>query len=234
MADKQDTQKKLQEHLRHILEYYYGGQIIGIFSPVTERYENVASVVLTIPTFEEMCLLKEPKLEKFCLEDDIILVKDIRLFSKELEEFAEKAPGTNHSVLMSDYAESFIKLFLEHQELGGGKSKEVLVDMIKTAALDWEEQRNVKTKEEIYDYLTKAEIKALETIAQEIGREGYILISKMIDKYGISRSIYKNLFAKLKEHQVAEITSHGVKGIEVNVTHRQIAADMHKKKKEEE
>lgn len=62
---------------------------------------------------------------------------------------------------------------------------------------------------------TEAEITALKAVGSEIGQEGSIAISKMVEKTGISRPVFTSLLNKLKDSKLAEIESHGPKGTSI-------------------
>lgn len=70
--------------------------------------------------------------------------------------------------------------------------------------------------------LTDTERKALKAIIQEIGEEGNITITKIVDSTGISRPVYTNLITKMKTHSVAEITNQGMKGTKIKILDRRL------------
>lgn len=82
------------------------------------------------------------------------------------------------------------------------------------------------SKEEFIKSLTKSELMAYCTITEEIGYEGTIVISKLVKESGISRPVYNNLLAKMKEHRVAEISNMGVKGTYINITQPELKANL--------
>lgn len=63
--------------------------------------------------------------------------------------------------------------------------------------------------------LTDLEQQALAAIKEEAGQEGYFSTSKLIEKTSISRAVFTSLIKKIKEGNVAEVTSCGVKGIHI-------------------
>lgn len=73
------------------------------------------------------------------------------------------------------------------------------------------------TKEEFFKQLTHAEERAFMSIIDSIGSEGNITISKLVDKYDISRPVYNNLIKKMKENKVAEVLNMGVKGTYIKI-----------------
>lgn len=75
------------------------------------------------------------------------------------------------------------------------------------------------SKKDFIDSITTTEAKALTSIYKEIQSEGNIALSKMVDKYSISRPVYQNLLNKLKEYNIAEVTAQGMKGTLVKFMH---------------
>jgi hypothetical protein len=85
-------------------------------------------------------------------------------------------------------------------------------------------------KDTFFKQLTHAEKDALRYISQEIGASGTVSISKMIEKYPISRPVWNNLFKKVQEFNIGEIINRGVKGTHINITHPQLRYDMQNRK----
>jgi ribosomal protein S25 len=83
-------------------------------------------------------------------------------------------------------------------------------------------------KEEFFNRLTNAEMKAYNSIIQEINNEieGRFSISNLTEKYDISRSVYNNLLMKMREGEVAAVSSHGPKGIYIQVLNSEIQKDI--------
>ena len=75
------------------------------------------------------------------------------------------------------------------------------------------------SKKEFVDSLTNTEVKALNSIYTEIQAEGNFALSKMVEKFSISRPVYQNLLNKLKEYSIAEVASQGMKGTYVKFMH---------------
>lgn len=80
-------------------------------------------------------------------------------------------------------------------------------------------------KKIFFENLTHTETEAYYTILKEIKAEGTISISKMIQKYGISRPVYSNLINKLKQHNVATVTNMGVKGTYIRITDAELLVE---------
>lgn len=73
------------------------------------------------------------------------------------------------------------------------------------------------TKEQFFKQLTNAEQRAYYSIVKEIGAEGNITISKLVEKNSISRPVYNNLITKLKEYGVATVVNQGMKGTNIKI-----------------
>ncbi len=73
------------------------------------------------------------------------------------------------------------------------------------------------TKEEFFKQLTNAEQRAYYSIVKEIGAEGNITITKLVEKNSISRPVYNNLIVKRKECEVASIVNQGMKGTHIQI-----------------
>lgn len=79
-------------------------------------------------------------------------------------------------------------------------------------------------KDTFLKQLTHAEHNALKGIMNEIGCCGNISISKMIQKYTISRPVWTNLFKKMQDFSIGEIINQGAKGTYINITHPELIA----------
>lgn len=82
------------------------------------------------------------------------------------------------------------------------------------------------SKSDFFDNLTAMEHRAYESIVDEIGQEGNISVSKMINKVPISRPVFNNLFNKMKKYNVADIDNMGVKGTFIKITHPELLAEI--------
>lgn len=81
------------------------------------------------------------------------------------------------------------------------------------------------SKKEFMKVLTNTEIKAYYSIVKEIGAEGNITISKLIEKNAISRPVYNNLISKLKEHNIASVVNMGMKGTYIKILQTELKAE---------
>jgi len=69
--------------------------------------------------------------------------------------------------------------------------------------------------EDFYKKITNKEIKAVNSIMKYVQNEGDISLSTLIAETGISRPVFISLLNKLKEHNIAEVTSRGAKGTHI-------------------
>lgn len=91
----------------------------------------------------------------------------------------------------------------------------------------------ISNEENLIDFLTKTEIKALESIFIEFNNQeqGDIKVNQLTNKYLISTSVFRTLFYKLKEHKIAEIDSRGVKGTHIKFYNSHLILDIIEKNK---
>lgn len=81
------------------------------------------------------------------------------------------------------------------------------------------------SKEEFFEQLTNAEQKAYYSIIKEIGSEGNITISKLVERNSISRPVYNNLIVKMKECRIAEVISQGMKGTHIKIIQTELKVE---------
>ena len=77
--------------------------------------------------------------------------------------------------------------------------------------------KKISQEQELLNILTKTELKVLEYIIKDFNNknEGDIKVSQATERYNISTSVFRTLFYKLKEYEVATIDSRGVKGTHI-------------------
>ena len=77
--------------------------------------------------------------------------------------------------------------------------------------------KKISQEQELLNILTKTELKVLEYIIKDFNNknEGDIKVSQATERYNISTSVFRTLFYKLKEYEVAAIDSRGVKGTHI-------------------
>lgn len=98
------------------------------------------------------------------------------------------------------------------------------VELIKASFEEPESGRHI-SKEEFFSHLTNLEEQAYNAIVKEIGAFGTVVVSKLVKDTAISRPVYNNLIEKLKLYKIAEITSMGVKGMRIDITHPVLQAE---------
>lgn len=81
------------------------------------------------------------------------------------------------------------------------------------------------SKEQFFENLTHAEIKAYYSIVSSVGYEGSVSVSKLIELNTISRPVYNSLFNKMKEMHIANITNQGVKGTYIEIIQPELKAE---------
>jgi hypothetical protein len=76
--------------------------------------------------------------------------------------------------------------------------------------------------EDFCEKITDKEKIALVDIIKRIGSEGYVSLSGLILVTGISRPVYNNLFMKLKDCHIADVTAAGAKGTHIKFLNLEI------------
>ena len=186
----------LQKHWRELTKdepYKY----YGLFFAHDKNDGTISSVAFKFPTFEEMCC-DDPYTEKtITIENNLIHILDMRLY------FDDKyVPLTTYRVFNTYYPQV---------EANDCKREDVVNLFIKF--LSFEKMKQI----DIYSTLTKTERAAARAIYAEIGSEGDISVSKMIQNTGISRPVYNSLLNTLANTHCAEIDAHGVKGTHIKI-----------------
>lgn len=75
----------------------------------------------------------------------------------------------------------------------------------------------IKDYQNFVNSLTKKETEALKMIINEIGSEGDVVISQLVNKSELSRPVFINTIAKLQEKNMAAADSRGVKGTHLKI-----------------
>lgn len=74
--------------------------------------------------------------------------------------------------------------------------------------------------------LTDTENNVFNIILKEINyKEGNISISQLIETYGISRPVFKNVIQKMKDNNIGEINNMGAKGTHIKITNTNFLKD---------
>jgi ribosomal protein S25 len=97
------------------------------------------------------------------------------------------------------------------------------IEILKSSFVEMQE--STCSKEDFMKMLTNAETRAYYSIIREIGDEGNITISKLVERNSISRPVYNNLMTKLKEHNIASVVNMGMKGTYIKILHPELKAE---------
>jgi hypothetical protein len=97
------------------------------------------------------------------------------------------------------------------------------IELLRSSFVELQEE--VCTKKEFMEKLTNAETKAYYSIVLEIGAEGNITISKLVEKNSISRPVYNNLMVKMKENNIASVINMGMKGTYIKILNPELKAE---------
>ena len=186
----------LQKHWKELTKdepYRY----YGLFFAHDKNDGTISSVAFKFPTFEEMCC-DDPYIEKtVTIENNLIYILDMRLYFEE-----SYVPLTTYRIFNSYYPK------VEADNC----TREQVANLF-TKFLSFEKMKQI----DVYSTLTKTEKAAARAIYAEIGNEGDISVSKMIQNTGISRPVYNSLLNTLANTHCAEIDAHGVKGTHIKI-----------------
>ena len=215
---KQTYEKLICEHNEE--------SILGVaVSP--QKEENMIRIVgIYIPTKEDLYSIIPFYQEKQYDSTHVVLI-DIRDIINHIPDdikdvvniFQSKNFFINPSYqdLLLDYCKmysnSILSLFLFGNFKKDNNFTKIISELIiKVIKFRNEEKEQSVNFENFIISLTQTEKAALKIIYEIIGQEGYISVSQIIERYGISRPVFTNLFYKIKESQVGQIDNRGVKG----------------------
>ena len=197
--------EKLYEVFKYLTDRGYNkNNIVAIY------WDGHNYTVIVVPSFKEVCL-DVPIETIFKFQFPIHLI-DIRILNRmEHIDFLNK-----NACLLLAYSDLFKKYFIETKNIQEG-----LIEIFKKnfAGVFGE---SFCTKDFFLKQLTHTEEKAYQAIIKEIGAEGNISTTKLIEKYTISRPVFTSLFNKLKENNVADVINQGKKGIYIRIIHPQL------------
>ena len=114
--------------------------------------------------------------------------------------------------IINDEFFTYLKIIiLDNDDIIINKVKNIIKNLIENSI------NKVSKEQEILTILTKTELKVLKYIIKDFNQqsEGDIKVSQATEQYNISTSVFRTLFYKLKEYQIAEIDSRGVKGTHI-------------------
>ena len=208
----------LQEEYKKFCNKYGEDRILWVAA--APNCEGI-SLDLTINTPATACYLPtEEELYNINIYDNKII--DIRtlistainiktsLFNSILSPY--KIINPKYKEYINDEFFTYLKIIiLDNDELIINKMKNIIKNIIQINI------NNISQEQEIINILTKTELKVLSLIIKDFNglNEGDIKVSQATEQYRISTSVFRTLFYKLKEYNVAEIDSRGVKGTHI-------------------
>lgn len=189
----------------------YKNRVFGVF-----KKNNGSKLILYVPSIEELCL-KDVKVED-SIQAPFLLI-DFRYFLYHNKDYLYIY--FNNPEINPIYQEIFDNYFVRYKEKILKQDNYIIRDIVMRIfklSFSYEDIFvDYMTKQEFFSRLTKQEQSAFQSIVDSIGDEGEVIISKMVDKYKISRPVYNNLLAKIKECKIATIESKGIKGTHIKI-----------------
>lgn len=159
---------------------------------------NISTVAFKFPTYEDLCCSDPYLEEQKIIDSNIIHILDMRTFYKNTY-----VPYSALYIFNPIYSQ------LDPREA----TKEQVADLF-TKFYSYEKYKDI----DVYSTLTKTERAAAHEIYYEIGIEGDISISKLIQVSGISRPVFNNLLNIFANTNSAEVIARGVKGTHIKFT----------------
>ena len=172
---------------------------------------TIPATACYLPIEEELYNIKFHKniIDIRNLVDSALNIKSA-LFNSILSPY--KIINPKYKNIINDEFFTYLKIIIiDNDEIIVNKVKNIIKDFIINNI-------NQKSKEqEILKILTKTELKVLKYIIKDFNQqsEGDIKVNQATEQYNISTSVFRTLFYKLKEYQIAEIDSRGVKGTHI-------------------
>ena len=207
----------LQKQYKNFCNQYGEDRILWV--AVAPGYEDIIpDSLITIPA--TACYLPiEEELYNIKFHKNIIDIRNLvdsalniksALFNSILSPY--KIINPKYKNIINDEFFTYLKIIIiDNDEIIVNKVKNIIKDFIINNI-------NQKSKEqEILKILTKTELKVLKYIIKDFNQqsEGDIKVNQATEQYNISTSVFRTLFYKLKEYQIAEIDSRGVKGTHI-------------------
>lgn len=160
--------------------------------------DKISTMAFKFPSYEDLCCSDPYIEEQKVIEGNIVHIVDMRTFFG------------GHHYLPNGIFCIFNPVYpqINQEQI----TKEQIVDLF-TKFYNFEKLKNF----DVYSTLTKTEKAAARAIYAEIGSEGDISVSKMIQNTGISRPVYNSLLNTLANSHCAEIDAHGVKGTHIKI-----------------
>lgn len=150
--------------------------------------------------------------EMWCLQYHDLFSNLLKLLDSSPKSM-NKIMSINNSIEIRNF---LLNLFARHY-----KNFSISISIEETSTID---------KDIFLKQLTHIEKDAFMYIGEQIGAQGNISVSKMVEKYHISRPVWTNLFKKIQEFHIGEIINKGVKGTYINITHPQLRYEFEHRK----
>ena len=159
---------------------------------------KISTLAFKFPSYEDLCCSDPYIEEQKLIEGNVIHILDMRTF------FCGDPylPNSIYRIINPAYPQ------IEPRQ--GTKAE---IAELFTKFYNFEKMKHI----DVYSTLTKTERAAAKAIYDEIGTEGDISVSKLIQATGISRPVYNNLLNTLATTHCAEIAAHGVKGTHIKI-----------------
>lgn len=222
----------LQDQWNFVIQQGFNeDRMLGIFNIDNSFYE-----LIILPSFSSLCLRRTVDYPTVTNKNKIIKIKDILFLKEKISIEEENVALQNNYFINPKYENLFNNYFIKNKDLFIYKpiTKETLkiidngiVEILKYSLLEefFTDSKLIISKKDFLKQLTNAEIKAYYSIVNEIGAEGNITISKLVEKNTISRPVYNNLIVKIKENNIASVINMGMKGTYIKILEPELRAE---------
>lgn len=159
---------------------------------------KISTMAFKFPSFKDLCCA-DPYIEtQKIIEGNVIHIVDMRTFF-----------GGHHYL-----PNGVFRIYnLAYSQITPTEATKEEISNLFTKFYNFEKMKHI----DVYSTLTKTERAAAQAIYKEIGEEGDISISKLIQSTGVSRPVFNSLLNTLANTHCAEIAAHGVKGTHIKI-----------------
>lgn len=218
MKNNEVITKELEKEYE-ILINKYGENRILLIAAIGEIMYNISNkydiLCIYIPTEDELY-----NISYINKDNNIIDIRELCHLINNKDDRLIKLTLTKYKIINNKY-ENYINnnffsylqiLLLENNNDILNNFKLLIKEIIKINI-----ECNNSKEEELYNILTKTEKKVLEIIIKLFNNtnEGDIRVNQLTLEYNISTSVFRTLFYKIKEYNIASIDSRGVKGTHI-------------------
>lgn len=194
---------KLKKHWDNAVAFGYNeDKILGVF----EEDSGEINIVI-IPSLKELCIRQYVDLSFIKSEGKNIRIVDISFIAKP--SFRDDILYTENYIINPRYESLFNDYFLDSKNIEDG--------ILEISKFSFIELKKTVSKEIFLRQLSNIESMAYDSIIREVGDEGNVIISRIVEKYGISRFFYNNLFNKMREYKVATVVATQNKGTHIKI-----------------